>query len=67
MTPTEALRKHNMRDKETIFAVSADLGDAFGGHGGLVVEDATKVILIGEHVVLAGEERATRVHCSKIQ
>lgn len=38
-----------------------DLGDALGGHAGLVVEDAAEVVLVGEDVGLVGEVGAAAV------
>ena len=38
-----------------------DLRDAGRAHGGLVVEDAAEVVAVGEHLVLAGQERAAGV------
>jgi hypothetical protein len=37
------------------------LGDALGGHAGLVVEDAAEVVLVGENVGLVGEVGAAAV------
>jgi hypothetical protein len=38
-----------------------DLGDAFGAHPGLVVEDAAEVFAVGEDLVLQRQERAPRI------
>ena len=38
------------------------LGNAQGGHAGLVVEDAAKVVPVGKYFRLQGQERAARVH-----
>ena len=38
-----------------------DLRDAFGGQVGLVVEDAAEVLAVGEHLVLARQERSPGV------
>ena len=39
-----------------------NLRDALGAHIGLVVEDAAKVLFVGEHIVLVGQVGAARVH-----
>ena len=39
-----------------------DLRNPFGGQVGLVVEDATEVLAVGEHLVLARQERSPGVH-----
>ncbi len=39
-----------------------DLGDALGGHGGLIAEDAPEVVAVGEDLVLVGEVGAAGVH-----
>ena len=41
---------------------AGDLGDALGAHPGLVVEDATEVLAVGEHLGLVRQVRAARVH-----
>ncbi|MNU85825.1 hypothetical protein D3C71_755740 [compost metagenome] len=38
------------------------LGDVLGRHAGLVVEDAAKMLPVGEHLVLHGEEGAAGIH-----
>lgn len=38
-----------------------DLGDSFGGHAGLVVEDAAEVVAVGEDVGLMREVGAAGV------
>ena len=40
-----------------------NLGDPLGGHDGLVVEDASEMISIGEDVGLERQVCATRIHC----
>ena len=46
-----------------------DLRNAALGHGGLVVEDPAEVLPVGEHLVLAGQERAAgidQVHAGQV-
>ncbi len=38
------------------------LGDALGRHASLVVEDAAKMLPVGEHLVLHGQEGAAGIH-----
>ncbi|MNZ39633.1 hypothetical protein D3C78_571310 [compost metagenome] len=39
-----------------------ELGDVLGRHAGLVVEDAAKMLPVGEHLVLHGEEGTAGIH-----
>ncbi len=39
----------------------SDLGNIFGAHSRLVVEDSTEVLAVGKHLVLQGQEGATGI------
>lgn len=40
----------------------SNLGNTFSGHPGLVIEDSSEVVTVGEHVILLGKEGASRVN-----